>query len=961
MFVNCLKLFAYDLIPLIIAVVFGALENYCKPFYEIKRRRKLIIVGIVFGLFSILGSVLTVDFGQGAYLDGRNISPILAGLMFGGPSGIIAGSIGGIYRFVSVYWGGASQFTQYAASLSTIMAGVFTAIIRKFVFNGHHGKWYYGFFLGILVEDFYLMLMYVFGLNHISEVYNITHIYGAIMSVINSVVVMVALILVSIVFKEKLFEKKSKRTVATKIQVTLICSILVGYTVVSMFTYETIKKLVSQSTKDNTAYAINDVQNEVNNDIDSYFKTLCFQAETIFNDALEHGEDLNAKIAQCLTDYKLSEINLVSTSNRIKYSSFQDYVDMNEGEGFDMTSGEQSNEFTCLNEGVYIYVQEFREPTSEMTDRVKFAGIQLEDHRVLSDEKYRIGYVQIGLYEEAYYTLVNEELFNVTGFKHINQKGFIVIAVSNGEIISTLFDGPLSILEFVNIKDFKQNEQIVYRLKNVDYYVYTVVVEGYYIIGFANKNECDMPLNTTFAGITIAEIFMFLILYCVIYIFIKKRVVDPLANVSNRLDEISNGNLEVKVNEHNTFEFESLSNDINKTVGALKGYIEKEATKNAEELELAMNIQHSVLPTIFPLNDKFEIYASMVTAKQVGGDFYDFYYVDREHIVIQIADVSGKGIPAAMFMMEAKTILKSLIETGMDIGEAFTEANKRLCEGNDAQMFVTAWGGIVDLSTGQVEFVNAGHNPPLVKHGNGKFEYLKSKSGFVLAGLEGFKFTKQTIQLQPGDVIYLYTDGVTEANNPDKVLYSEARLGEVINKSNQKYAKDICVDISKSIHEFVNGAEQSDDITMLCFRLNGNESRHIKVCDAVVDNIPMVTSFVDDLLEKHECNMKAQTQINIAIDEIFSNIARYAYPKGQVGKAKLTVDFNDTKDKVKLIFEDRGIPYNPLLKEDPNAKATLEEREIGGLGIFIVKKTIDSMEYENVNGHNVLTLIKTIK
>ncbi len=257
-----------------------------------------------------------------------------------------------------------------------------------------------------------------------------------------------------------------------------------------------------------------------------------------------------------------------------------------------------------------------------------------------------------------------------------------------------------------------------------------------------------------------------------------------------------------------------------------QGEAARETERISTELNVAHHIQTSMLPSTFPAfpgHDEFDIFANMAPAKEVGGDFYDFYLIDEENLTFLIADVSGKGIPAAMFMMQSKTILKSLAESGMGVEQVFTLANKKLCEGNDANMFVTAWMGILNTATGMVTFANAGHNPPLVKHADGTFEYLKTHAGFVLAGMEGIRYRKNELQLEPGDIIYLYTDGVTEATNLDNRLYGEDRLHTLLEKHLNSDAQTICDDVKRDVDSFVGDALQFDDITMLCLKYNGQE------------------------------------------------------------------------------------------------------------------------------------------
>ena len=196
--------------------------------------------------------------------------------------------------------------------------------------------------------------------------------------------------------------------------------------------------------------------------------------------------------------------------------------------------------------------------------------------------------------------------------------------------------------------------------------------------------------------------------------------------------------------------------------------------------------------------------------------------MDEDTLAFLVADVPGKGIPAAMFMMTSKTLLKSYAEAGMSVEEVFTCANEKLCQGNEAGMFVTAWMGVLNLKTGCVTYANAGHNPPLVKHADGSFEYLRSRPGFVLAGMEGIRYRKNELQLQAGDVLYLYTDGVTEATNLDNQLYGEDRLRDTLNRLADAGTQKICQQIKSDVDAFVGEAPQFDDITMLSLISRGD-------------------------------------------------------------------------------------------------------------------------------------------
>ena len=282
--------------------------------------------------------------------------------------------------------------------------------------------------------------------------------------------------------------------------------------------------------------------------------------------------------------------------------------------------------------------------------------------------------------------------------------------------------------------------------------------------------------------------------------------------------------------------FHIITKNINATNEALEAKeraakMEIEEARIEADLSVARSIQISALPSDFPPfpeRKEFELYASMNAAKEVGGDFYDFYMTDQDTLGFLIADVSGKGIPAAMFMMRGKTIIKSLAENKMPAAEVFTVANEKLCEGNDAELFITAWMGYLDLKSGTVHVANAGHNPPVLIR-DGKAEYVILKPGLMLAGMDGMIYKEQQLELKKGDILYLYTDGVTEAMDADENQYGEDRLLKLLSfgddypapSEDNGIAGAVCELVAKDIEAFVQGAEQSDDITMLCVRYLG--------------------------------------------------------------------------------------------------------------------------------------------
>ena len=327
----------------------------------------------------------------------------------------------------------------------------------------------------------------------------------------------------------------------------------------------------------------------------------------------------------------------------------------------------------------------------------------------------------------------------------------------------------------------------------------------------------------------------FIILLAAVSILSKrvtKSIVKPIHKLADGVREISGGNLDKKLEIHTGDEIEHLATCFNAMTDELKVYMANLAKETAEneristELNVATNIQQSMLPHDFPSRADFEIFATMHAAKEVGGDFYDFYLIDENHLVITIADVSGKGVPAALFMAISKTILQNFalsMKTPDDFSAVMTLANQQLCKNNDEMLFVTVFMGMLDLQTGEFAYVNGGHNAPLVCREN-KFKYLDVGKSCMLGIDEDMPFPQKKIKLAAGDMIFLYTDGVTEAMNVNGKLFGENYLREVLNGENKSESLEILLEnMRKAIKIHAGDAEQSDDITMLALKWNGGD------------------------------------------------------------------------------------------------------------------------------------------
>ena len=363
-----------------------------------------------------------------------------------------------------------------------------------------------------------------------------------------------------------------------------------------------------------------------------------------------------------------------------------------------------------------------------------------------------------------------------------------------------------------------------------------------------NKDEVvalltvDMPMPTIIArlqnylkmiiAITAISVSIMMALYL---IYLQHYLIEPIqkltlnaASFAANHNSFSNSIEEFKTGD----EIETLARSFVKMGEDIQQYISNLASVTAEreriatELNIAEQIQSDMLPRIFPPYpdcDSFNIYATMDPAKEVGGDFYDFFLIDPDHVGLVMADVSGKGVPAALFMVISKTLIKNSALAGGTPKEIMEHVNQQLCENNDASMFVTVWFGILELSTGIITAVNAGHEKPVVKPKDGDFEYLRDKHGLIMAAMDIARYKEYTIQLQPGDRLFLYTDGLLEATNSSDELYGEERALTSLNQHKDETLQDLLKSVRKDVDEFVSDAPQFDDLTMMVLEYYGSE------------------------------------------------------------------------------------------------------------------------------------------
>ena len=921
------------------------------PVKKLPYRVKQIIIGVLFGSVSAFASSYGVEW-LGAVVNVRDAAPLSAGLIFGAPAGIISGLIGGLYRWFSVYWGG-GMYTRLACSIATILAGFMAAGLRKLMFDNKKPTWGYGICIAVVCEVIHMILIFLTNMDDSAYAFEFVKGATAPMMLGNSVAVGLSIIIVSLFSHERFFRKKTSEGIAHTFQRRLLSCIVIAYLVTSTFTLILQNGMAQIETQEVFTVAINDVESAVREESNHQLLEIAEQVKQ------EYENDPTVSLSGLTGKYDIKEINVVDTNGIITNSTEADVIN-----NYDMNSKEQSKEFVDMLKVQNSFVQEYSPRGKDESVWRKYAAVNLTDG----------GFIQVGYDAEQFHEMLNGFVIDVTKSRHVGTNGFVAVLDEKlCMVIDNAYAGKhISSIGIIPPEEMKQGRTAT-ALYNADVmdgvndlrakYMYVFkFVEGYCLIAAMPVAEAMFMRDASMLTSVFMQVLIFATLFVFIYILIKRVIINNLKKINNTLARITMGDLNVRVDVRSNEEFASLSDDINSTVSTLKRYIAEAAARIDKELEYAKQIQLSALPTNFPDNEDFGIYAQMIAAKEVGGDFYDFYKLNDTTVVFLAADVSGKGIPAAMFMMTAKTIIKDLAESGMAVNDIFTKANEKLCENNESGMFVTAWMGILDITTGQVKFANAGHNPPLLKRANGSFEYLKTRAGFVLAGMEGVRYRAGELTLNPGDRLFLYTDGVPEATNAENKLYGEDRLLSFMNQNTTMEAVKLLPALKANIDEFVGEAPQFDDITMLMLDYKPKEGGAYmtnQTFPAKTEALPDILGFVEETLEGYGCPMKIQMAVCVAIEEVFVNVAHYAYGNGE-GDMNLGIGFDEENRTIIFRMTDKGVPFDPLQKPDPDITLSAEEREIGGLGIFIAKKTMDSLRYSYENGENILTMIKTI-
>ena len=384
------------------------------------------------------------------------------------------------------------------------------------------------------------------------------------------------------------------------------------------------------------------------------------------------------------------------------------------------------------------------------------------------------------------------------------------------------------------------------------------------------------------------------------------------------------------------------------------------------ELHVAREIQLSMIPKVFPPypdRSDIDIAASIIPAKEVGGDLYDFYIHD-EKLYFCIGDVSGKGVPASLLMAVTRSLFRTVSAHEKSPGRIVSSINESMSETNDRNMFVTFFAGVLDLGTGHLRYCNAGHNFPLITGPDNAVRCMEVIPNLPLGVASDFHFVEQEMELARGETLFLYTDGLTEAENAGQELFGNERMIRTARKTGNQHAEDQMRAMILAVHDHVGTAKQSDDLTMLFLRYLGSDAdpsnleRHL-ILHNDIQQIPQLADFVEAVSREACLDQSLSLNLNLALEEAVTNVILYAYPEKTDGLVEIEAIIRP--DRLDFIISDSGKPFNPLQVPPPDLSLPVEERPVGGLGIYLVNTIMDHVSYAREDGKNILSLNKLLK
>ena len=453
------------------------------------------------------------------------------------------------------------------------------------------------------------------------------------------------------------------------------------------------------------------------------------------------------------------------------------------------------------------------------------------------------------------------------------------------------------------------------------------------------------------------------------------RMVKPLQKFAESAVNIAQGNLDASLPEiQSQDELLQLRNSFEYMQASLKQHIDDLKTTTASkerlqsELIIAHDIQMGMIPTIFPERDDLDLFASMTPAKEVGGDLYDFI-IEGDELFFIIGDVAGKGVPASLYMAVTRTLFRNLAGNYQSAANIMCEMNHAIASTNDSMIFVTAFVGVLDLKTHYLTYCNAAHNAPAIQTADGSSRLLDVDTNLPLGIEDHFNYEEQQIPFPENTSLLLYTDGLTEAmymaDDGSRKLFGEERILHDLGKNTNASAIEVVDYLKQHVTVFADGTEQGDDLTLMFIR-HGSSQKHSPhaprriIMKNEMTEVSRMRGFLFSVCREYNVDEEKVKMLNLAAEECVANVINYAYPKGIRGHVEMTALI--VNGLLTLTIKDHGVPFDPTAHEAIDVNAELDNRPIGGLGIFLVKSIMDTMAYQRTSdGYNVLTLTKQIK
>ncbi len=560
--------------------------------------------------------------------------------------------------------------------------------------------------------------------------------------------------------------------------------------------------------------------------------------------------------------------------------------------GYNLGSHEQSREFlSCINSPGTEICQRLR-PNGAEGKPLQYAGVCRLDAPGVVQIGFRTRHEEIVRSTVAFSRLASN--FN------IGKKGSI-IAFRQGAVLNSE-DLPHPTTDLLALP---LNQATNVRMGEEPFFAYAVEDQGNRIVGLLPMQEVYRDLNSTVLSQLLSNLTLFIVIFAALSYLLQRMVIQGIGQINKSLRNITGGDLTERVDVAYTPEFASLSNGINSMVDALQSYGEQNRMNMERELELARSIQLTALPNTFPAfpnRHEFELFATCTQAKSVGGDFYDFFLTDENHLCFLVADVSGQGVPAALFMMRSMSIIRGLARSGAMPVELVSETNSALCEGNSANMRVNLLYACLEISSGELTFVNAGPPQMLLQKEGSAYEMVHMRSGISLGIEQGATYTLGRIQLLPGDRIFAYTDGVIKATNREHAPFGAARLQTALN-SRPAHVSDVTRQVSAALREYTENAEQSQDVTMLALEYIGKQRSRGSV--TVQAGAP--AAVVNLLNEKLEAVFASPLDIEALQNSTGAILA--AFPEQTKVKVQIACD----EESAEIVFSYATPGFNPLI------------------------------------------------